>query len=86
MTFEEPVAISLTRSNCAVCSRVLVGIRDHEQKTLTLLPAAGEQVVRLRPRLADRIYDAPEKDEEVEDNSRRQRTTELVQAFGSRRR
>lgn len=64
----------------------MVGIRNHKRKTLTLLPAAGEQIVRLRPRLADRRYDAPARDEEVTDKSKHERTTVLVQAFGSTRR
>eukprot|EP00892_Ulva_mutabilis_P004072 jgi/Ulvmu1/2036/UM120_0032.1 len=80
--------LAVTEAAASKTSRVFVGIRNHEHKTITLLPAAGEQVVRLRPRLADRTYDAPGKaDDNLTDrNKRLRRTTELVEQFGSKRR
>ena len=45
--------------------------------------------MRLRPRLADRTYDAPNMlgDDSLDDRSNRiRRNTELVQQFGSKRR
>lgn len=74
-------------TSALVVFRVLIGVRDKKRKTLTLHPACGDQVVRLRPRLSNVEYDIKPPEGDLSDYAKRvKRNTQLVRAFGSTRR